>query len=111
MFFVFFLQHRQTVASGVPLLTFAEFRLASKKTKPLTVQDLLVRQLTVCPGVTTDRAQGIASRFPSFSLLTMAFAQCETQEERDRLLSELQCEPRVERTQSRDLARFFSAAC
>lgn len=92
-------------------MTFAEFSLASKKTKPLTVRDLLVRQLTVCPGVTADRATAITGHFPTFALLTAAFARCKTEEERGSLLGNLDCQPKVERAQSRHLARFFSAAC
>ncbi|KAL3083277.1 hypothetical protein niasHS_011079 [Heterodera schachtii] len=42
------------------------FQQESKKAHAATVSDYWVRQLTVCPGVSTDRARIIRNRFPTF---------------------------------------------
>lgn len=49
--------------------SFTAFQDAGRKTKMLTVQDCWLRQLTVCPLMSVERAKLISDHFPSFRSL------------------------------------------
>lgn len=51
-------------------ISFTALQDASKKTKILTIQDYWLRQLTVCPSMSIERAQIISKHFPSMRSLT-----------------------------------------
>ncbi|KAI3421959.1 hypothetical protein GPALN_012497 [Globodera pallida] len=48
---------------------FDVFQEQCKKAHAVTVSDCWLRQLTVCPGISVDRAQLVRSRFPTFRSL------------------------------------------
>uniref|UniRef100_A0A914HLG3 Crossover junction endonuclease MUS81 n=1 Tax=Globodera rostochiensis TaxID=31243 RepID=A0A914HLG3_GLORO len=48
---------------------FDVFQEQCKKAHAVTVSDCWLRQLTVCPGISVDRAQMVRSRFPTFRSL------------------------------------------
>jgi ERCC4-type nuclease len=56
-------------------LSFASLQSESRKTKTITVSDLFIRQLTVCPLMSIEKARVIVERFPTFYSLANFYRQ------------------------------------
>ncbi|MFH4983595.1 hypothetical protein AB6A40_010304, partial [Gnathostoma spinigerum] len=70
----------------------------------LHVNDIFTRQLTVCPGMSTVKAELIVSRFPSFAALAKFYAGL-TPKERPAALA--RAVPGIPATLSIQLSQFF----
>jgi len=67
----------QRIASSSPAeRLLADVQRQSKKSGELSVRGLWARQLTVCPGMSAQRARIVADKFPSFSALSAFYAAC-----------------------------------
>ncbi|KAH7727802.1 ERCC4 domain containing protein [Aphelenchoides avenae] len=83
----------------------------SRKTKTITVSDCWLRQLTVCPMMSVERAQLVVERFPTLRALTEFYRQNRlsgTPVEPSDLLSN--AIPQIPKSLSRQLAMFFASA-
>lgn len=90
--------------------SFEEFQETCKKPKPITVSDCWLRQLTVCPGMSIDRAQLIRQRFPSFPALTQFYKSNRTgNTEEDQKLLSMRI-PLLPTSISKQLHTFFNQA-
>lgn len=86
--------------SGVP---FSQLQNLLQKKKAETVKEAWVRQLMVCPGMSQNRAEAIADRFPSMvSLLSYFRANGD-----DAPIRLLQLLPQLTRPITRNLFKFF----
>lgn len=87
-------------------LSFEAFQDESLKTKTSTVKDLWLRQLTVCPRMSVEKARVVAESFPTFRLLAEFY-----QNHRNGLTSPEQllyeAIPTVPRSLSQQLSAFF----
>ncbi|CAD5209828.1 unnamed protein product [Bursaphelenchus xylophilus] len=86
--------------------SFSTFQDESKKTKEVTVSDCFLKQLTVCPRVSTNKAKEIVARFPSLralrSLYSRGFSQVSHE---DKLQNAM---PTIPASVSRQVSLFFS---
>lgn len=83
----------------------------SRKTKTITVSDCWLRQLTVCPMMSVEKAQLVVERFPTLRALTEFYRQNRlsgTPVEPSDLLSN--AIPQIPKSLSRQLAMFFASA-
>ncbi|KAF7639063.1 ERCC4 domain-containing protein [Meloidogyne graminicola] len=53
--------------------SFENLQEKSKKPKPISISDCWLRQLTVCPGMSLEKARAIQQRFPTFLSLVQFF--------------------------------------
>ena len=68
---------------------FAQFNDNSRKNKPLTTSDMFVRMLVQQHGVTVSMANVIVEKYPTIGALMRAYENCDTQEEKEELLTGL----------------------
>uniref|UniRef100_A0A1I8J6W2 Crossover junction endonuclease MUS81 n=1 Tax=Macrostomum lignano TaxID=282301 RepID=A0A1I8J6W2_9PLAT len=94
---------RPTVSAVLPLggpgtdanaVDFAEFNRAAIKSKKLVVREMLAKHLLQIGGVTMEKALAIVQQYPTVQALLDAYAACETDAERRRLLSGI-CHDRI----------------
>ncbi|KHJ97463.1 hypothetical protein OESDEN_02559 [Oesophagostomum dentatum] len=79
----------------------------SKKASADTVKDMWIRQLMVCPGMSSDRAQKVANRFPSMAAMMLQYSEV-SDAEADCLLNLVV--PEINRRVSAQLRKFFNSA-
>jgi len=87
--------------------SFLSIQDESKKTKSQTISDCWYRQLTVCPGVSSEKAQLIATKFPTFRALTNCYRRNRTNDESESELLLNRIIPQVGRALSKQLFSFF----
>ncbi|KAJ1374407.1 hypothetical protein KIN20_037091 [Parelaphostrongylus tenuis] len=87
-------------------MTFDHFQELSKKTHADTVKDMWIRQLMVCPGMSSNRAQIVAQRFPSFLSMLRLYSQ-DGVSEADTILSS--AIPEVNCVLSAQMSTFFTS--
>uniref|UniRef100_A0A914CBM3 Crossover junction endonuclease MUS81 n=1 Tax=Acrobeloides nanus TaxID=290746 RepID=A0A914CBM3_9BILA len=90
-------------------LSFTSFQKEGLKTTTITVKDLWIRQLTVCPRMSVEKAKMIAHRFPTFRLLSEFYRKNRESVSPiapEQLMSETI--PGIPRSLSQQLAAFFS---
>ena len=91
-------------------MTYKEFQESSLKSKPLTSQQLLARQLMVVRGMSMDKANGIVSEYPTFGCLMAAYGNLNCENDRRKLLSDLTFgsdEKKIGASISNAVAQFF----
>uniref|UniRef100_A0AC35GUU2 Crossover junction endonuclease MUS81 n=1 Tax=Panagrolaimus sp. PS1159 TaxID=55785 RepID=A0AC35GUU2_9BILA len=92
-------------------LSFTSLQSESRKTKTITVSDLFIRQLTVCPLMTVEKARVVAERFPTFSSLYDFYRQNQclpAHQRRDPELLMHETIPQIGKALSRQLTAFFN---
>ena len=90
-------------------LSFTSFQKEGLKTTTITVKDLWMLQLTVCPRMSVEKAKMIAQRFPTFRLLSEFYRKNRESVSPiapEQLMSETI--PGIPRSLSQQLAVFFS---
>ncbi|CAD5206741.1 unnamed protein product [Bursaphelenchus okinawaensis] len=85
--------------------SFAAFQDESKKTKVLTVADCFLKQLTVCPGMSSSKAKDVVSRFPSMTALRSLYQTAPPFANREDILKD--SVPSVTQSVSKHVSRFF----
>ncbi|XP_065829563.1 crossover junction endonuclease MUS81-like isoform X2 [Oscarella lobularis] len=73
------------------LMSFLEFNQASKKSKPLTVREMFLKQLIAIQGVSQDKAQAVVDFFSTPALLWEAYEMLPSDDERRKMLAEIVC--------------------
>ncbi|VDL65176.1 unnamed protein product [Nippostrongylus brasiliensis] len=86
-------------------MTFRCFQELSKKTHVEFVKDVWVRQLMVCPGMSSERAQIVASRFPSMSSMMELYSRLQPEQAKLALSSAV---PGITNALSAQMSKFFS---
>lgn len=85
-------------------MTFLAFQRIAKKTQRRCVRDIFTRQLTVCPQMSTTKAELIVNRFPT--LLALAkFYLAASSNDRETLLA--RTVPGISEALSKQLSKFF----
>nr|CAG4643961.1 EOG090X06E6 [Lepidurus arcticus] len=79
----------RVLRNGESFVTFHEFNTQGVKNKPMTVTDLFAKQLLQINGVSADKARAIVDRYPTPSLLKAALDECNTNREKELLLSNI----------------------
>ncbi|KAI6203332.1 hypothetical protein M3Y94_00543800 [Aphelenchoides besseyi] len=77
----------------------------SRKTKEITVQDCFLRQLTVCPQMSTNKARDVVLRYPSLRSLRQLYRNSVPNIPLDDVLS--QSVPSIPQSISRQMGLFF----
>jgi len=93
-------------------LSFTSLQSEFKKTKSITVSDLFLRQLTVCPLVSVDKAKVIVERFPTWKSLVDFYRfnkQLPMHQRKDPELLIHETLPQISKAMSRQLAQFFNS--
>ncbi|KAK6011937.1 ERCC4 domain protein [Ostertagia ostertagi] len=86
-------------------ITFECFQGMSKKARAESVKDTWTRQLMVCPGMSSDRAQIVANRFPSMMSMMELYSSSQSVQPNSVLSSSV---PGVSQALSTQMSRFFS---
>ncbi|EPB74701.1 ERCC4 domain protein [Ancylostoma ceylanicum] len=100
--------HLKTTTSKrhVTGISYESLQELSKKARADTVKDVWIRQLMVCPGMSSERAQQVANRFPSMAAMIQQYSQV-GRDQADSLLTS--AVPGVKRTLSTQMSKFFSS--
>ncbi|ETN83944.1 ERCC4 domain protein [Necator americanus] len=94
-----------TATRQITGISYESLQELSKKANADTVKDMWIKQLMVCPGMSSHRAQQVAYRFPSMSSIIEQYSQAEDSLT-DSLLSSTV--PGVNRRLSVQMRKFFS---
>uniref|UniRef100_A0A7E4URL2 Crossover junction endonuclease MUS81 n=1 Tax=Panagrellus redivivus TaxID=6233 RepID=A0A7E4URL2_PANRE len=88
-------------------LSYESLQSEFRKTKTITVTDLFLRQLTVCPQLSVEKARVIVERFPTMRTLVDFYRQARDRgDNQDLILHETL--PQIGKALSRSVAQFFS---
>ncbi|RCN41028.1 ERCC4 domain protein, partial [Ancylostoma caninum] len=87
-------------------ISYESLQELSRKTRADTVKDVWIRQLMICPGMSSERAQQVADRFPSMAAMIQQYSQAERTQANSLLSSMV---PGVNRTLSMQMSKFFSS--
>ncbi|KAK6062142.1 hypothetical protein COOONC_00187 [Cooperia oncophora] len=86
-------------------ITFECLQEISRKARPESVKDTWTRQLMVCPGMSSDRAQIVANRFPSMMSMMQLYSSSQADQKNLVLSSAI---PGISQALSVQMSKFFS---
>ncbi|KAK5971919.1 ERCC4 domain-containing protein [Trichostrongylus colubriformis] len=98
---------RMVTSRQVSGITFECFQGMSKKARAESVKDVWTRQLMVCPGMSSDRAQKVANRFPSMMSMMQLYSSSKMDHAHSVLSSAV---PGINQALSTQMSKFFSHA-
>jgi len=87
--------------------SFSSLQDASRKTKTLTVSDCWLRQLTVCPLLTAERAKQISTIFPTMRAMIEFYRRNRANGDDVSLLLHKEYPDAISRSLSAQLSLFF----
>ncbi|CAJ0592898.1 unnamed protein product [Cylicocyclus nassatus] len=87
-------------------ISYESLQILSKKARADTVKDTWIRQLMVCPGMSAERAQKVAYRFPSMAAMIQQYSQTNDADSNSLLSSTV---PEINRALSAQMRKFFSS--